>query len=535
MKKNLTVYFRKTIALMIVFTSAFAFNSNSQCILLNESFDANPVLSPTNVDGAWYPDRFRPAAFVMDVLGGNNVLKISIDGLGDGALSRPSGYQGTFYNTQGRKFNQCECATILKGDLWIPSDWATDHRRSDMWATAYNATNTISAYPIIGFRNPDGASPGIYYWNGIVGWINSGVSITYDLWYNLEFRLVGPNIEYFVNGVLVATISSNGSTYLGDIIMQAYNFNDPALLPANQSADSYDAYWDNLITTGTGGLITLSIVSSSTCFSSDDGTATVTVAAGGVGPFTYLWAPGGQTASSITGLAPGEYYVTVTDIKGCTASASVSVSAGPDSDCDGVADDCDVCPGGNDNIDNNNDDLPDCKYPPAFNQIISSWKCGKKVYVAHGTGNGSCNTLCVSYNAVQAHINHGDYIGPCNHANCSEGLLQGNDRRYSLSGESVINEYINQFGSFDGEMELYPNPVQDILYVKLMFNTHSSASVQIQLLNNIGQQLFNQKFANDQDDETVFPINTQSYSNGLYFIKVTVDGTEHLKTFTILK
>ena len=37
--------------------------------------------------------------------------------------------------------------------------------------------------------------------------------------------------------------------------MQAYNFNDPALAPTQQSSDSYDAFWDNLITTGTDGKI----------------------------------------------------------------------------------------------------------------------------------------------------------------------------------------------------------------------------------------------------------------------------------------
>jgi len=34
---------------------------------------------------------------------------------------------------------------------------------------------------------------------------------------------------------------------------------------------------------------------------------------GGLGPFTYLWSPGGQTTTTITDLLPGNYYVNITD------------------------------------------------------------------------------------------------------------------------------------------------------------------------------------------------------------------------------
>ncbi|MDZ4793754.1 MAG: T9SS type A sorting domain-containing protein [Bacteroidota bacterium] len=258
MKKFLNFICTKVTSLLIMFLVLSATSSFGQCRFLNENFNVNPVLSPTNVNNTWYPDRYPPAGFTSAVLAGNNVLKISIDGIADGALNRPGGQQGTFYNTQGRKFNQCGgCITKSKADLYIPADWATKHRRSDMWATAFNITNNVTIFPIIGFRNPDAVSPGIYFWDGNVGWVNTGVAITYDSWYNLEFRLVGANLEYLVNNIVVGTIASGGSTYLGDIIMQAYNFNDPTLLAINQSADSYDAYWDNLITSTTNGNVVI--------------------------------------------------------------------------------------------------------------------------------------------------------------------------------------------------------------------------------------------------------------------------------------
>ncbi|MCC7506504.1 MAG: hypothetical protein IT259_14465, partial [Saprospiraceae bacterium] len=117
----------------------------AQCNLLNETFNVNPVLSPTNVDGAWYPDRYPPAGFSSGTIGGSDALKISISAA-DGAQNRPPAYSGQFYNTQGRKLNQCgKCVTSVKGDIWIPADWATKHRRTDMWATAFDISDAISA------------------------------------------------------------------------------------------------------------------------------------------------------------------------------------------------------------------------------------------------------------------------------------------------------------------------------------------------------------------------------------------------------
>jgi hypothetical protein len=57
----------------------------------------------------------------------------------------------------------------------------------------------------------------------------------------------------------------------------------------------------------------------------NDGTATANPT-GGTAPFQYLWSNGG-TSQTITGLSPGEYTVSVTDSNGCTAQATVYVSA----------------------------------------------------------------------------------------------------------------------------------------------------------------------------------------------------------------
>jgi hypothetical protein len=56
----------------------------------------------------------------------------------------------------------------------------------------------------------------------------------------------------------------------------------------------------------------------------NDGTASVTVA-GGTPGYAFAWSNGG-TSSVLSGLSPGDYFVTVTDQNGCTSSGSVTVN-----------------------------------------------------------------------------------------------------------------------------------------------------------------------------------------------------------------
>lgn len=61
------------------------------------------------------------------------------------------------------------------------------------------------------------------------------------------------------------------------------------------------------------------------CSGGQDGSATVT-ATGGTAPYTYLWSPLGGAGAQATGLAAGNYFVTVTDANQCVAATVVSIA-----------------------------------------------------------------------------------------------------------------------------------------------------------------------------------------------------------------
>ena len=63
--------------------------------------------------------------------------------------------------------------------------------------------------------------------------------------------------------------------------------------------------------------VSISAFANAATCNSPSGSATANVT-GGTSPYTYLWTPGSQTNSTATGLAAGNYTVTVTDANGCS-------------------------------------------------------------------------------------------------------------------------------------------------------------------------------------------------------------------------
>ncbi len=126
----------------------------------------------------------------------------------------------------------------------------------------------------------------------------------------------------------------------------------------------------------------------------------LTATSTGTAPFSYLWSTG-DTNASITACdtATATYVVSVTDSNGCVAADTVTVFV------------VDVHCG------NNNNKVLVCHIPP---------------------GNpANAHAICVSENAVAAHLAHGDVLGACPVPTCSVSL--GNDTT-TCAGNTILLE-----------------------------------------------------------------------------------------------
>ena len=207
----------------------------------------------TTVPGSWYTDRYAPSTFGLTngTNGRNDVLNIGITSAGDFA-NRAAGYQYTFYNTQGKKSDiNVTGSYTLKSDLWVDASWArnaagsNNSRRTDMWGTSVDASNNAYDYPIIGFTNYGGSGLFRGYDVNTGIWNNFANPVNYDAWNTLEidYSATSSLYSYFVNGTLGGTVQGDGvATGIGNVIMQAYNFNDPAL---SNGSTEYTALWSN--------------------------------------------------------------------------------------------------------------------------------------------------------------------------------------------------------------------------------------------------------------------------------------------------
>ena len=62
------------------------------------------------------------------------------------------------------------------------------------------------------------------------------------------------------------------------------------------------------------------------CNKGSNGSATASITSGGTPGFTYLWAPGGATTATVSGLSATIYTVMITDANNCTSVSTVSIT-----------------------------------------------------------------------------------------------------------------------------------------------------------------------------------------------------------------
>lgn len=189
----------------------------------------------SEIDANWAKDRSLPSGGYSSVsfAGVSNVLEMKLDK--DAANMSGDG----FYQTEGLK-KQTGSITALKADLYVDGDWIVNNKtvRAGLWGTGKNASNTVSAYPIVEFTT-DGYT-GWRSYNTVTGaWNNSAAGYNLNAWNTLEITLDSSTdtINYLVNGSTIGTAAANGSTSLAETILNSKNY--------GSTAQSYDVRWAN--------------------------------------------------------------------------------------------------------------------------------------------------------------------------------------------------------------------------------------------------------------------------------------------------
>lgn len=219
----------------VILAGLAGLGSASGAVLVD--FSAPVTTGSAQAPGVWYTDRYAPAGFTapVDFLGDARLLQqISA---ADCQGCRPGSFTGSFYNTQGRKYDLASDTTTASIELYIPAEWAgTGRRMAGFWGTAYDAGDAVSAYPILEFAS-DGPGARFQGWTSS-GWVSMGLptGFAYDRFHTLSFELAGNLITYRV-GDLSLQAGANDSIRIGNVILQGYN---------NAAGVTYDIYWDNL-------------------------------------------------------------------------------------------------------------------------------------------------------------------------------------------------------------------------------------------------------------------------------------------------
>lgn len=182
-----------------------------------------------------------------------------------------------------------------------------------------------------------------------------------------------------------------------------------------------------------------------------------------------------------------------------------------DSDCDGVGDACDICPNGNDAMDNNQDGIPDCSQLLAYADYSDDWKCANnKILVCH---NGI--TRCINKNALALHFSHGDMVGHC--------LSCGTKPIRIRTAESSFAEAL--------EMDVHPNPASDEVSIQL---EGVGAKAVLTITDQLGKTIWTMPLSEDQL-EVNLDLSDGRFGNGVYQVSIRTEKQLLTKRLIITK
>ncbi len=230
-----------------------------------------------------------------------------------------------------------------------------------------------------------------------------------------------------------------------------------------------------------------------TCHGDENGAITVSVT-GGMSPYTYSWSNGANT-TSITGLAPGSYTLSVVDANGCSIPPYTHTLSEPDT----------LLLSAN-----------------VINETTIGLNDGQiQVGISGGTqpytllwDNGEVNDTITNLAAERYCLTVTD-ANACTATICRTVL---NGAPNSLDSPSYLDHYL-----------VYPNPSNGWAVIELEFS--QAKDIQLQVLNVLGQIVYENRM--DKVVREELPLDLVGLPAGTYFVNLIVEGQAFVKKIVL--
>ncbi|MEO6455118.1 MAG: FlgD immunoglobulin-like domain containing protein, partial [Ginsengibacter sp.] len=165
-------------------------------------------------------------------------------------------------------------------------------------------------------------------------------------------------------------------------------------------------------------------------------------------------------------------------------------------------------------------DATGCIRTDQVTMFVNDVRCGNKMDKVMVCHNGQ--TICISPNAVKAHLNHGDYLGNCSNSTQAARV----NPQPSITTKETVPSDRSQLNEF--KISNYPNPFVNVTTIQ--YELPVDCVVSIRVYDQAGRLVSTPVSGNKKAGLYSFSFNGNNLSEGLYSYRMAATGG--IKTFT---